>query len=111
MITLHHRLFKRLVTRMKRTIREEIDADFRHNVAEKAIIAGFDFDHMHAMLSVLPCKVEWDGNACAEYLHGNGFLGREDAEQAVVWLEEDLGFLLRDDDRPGREGDGRSIAA
>ena len=111
MITLHYRRFNRLVSKMKRTIRDEIDVDFRQNVVEKAIIAGFDFEHMHAMLSVLPCQAEWNGRACAEYLHGNGFLGREDAKQAVIWLEEDLGFLLFDDERHDVEGDGRPLAA
>lgn len=93
MITLTHRVYKRLVSKMKNTIRAEIDEDFRQHVVEKAIVAAFDFDHMHAMLCSLPCDAEWDGDACVEYLHGSGFLSKEDAEQVVIWIEEDLPYL------------------
>ncbi|UYY76793.1 hypothetical protein [Sphingomonas sp. R1] len=97
MITLTHRRFKRIVSKMKSIIREEIDADFRHNLVEKAVTAGFDFDHMHALITSVPCEAVWQGDRCAEYLASNGFLSEVDATQVVEWLDEELGFLLDDD--------------
>lgn len=100
MITLTHRRFKRIVSKMKRIIRDEIDADFRHNLVEKAVAAGFDFDHMHALITSVPCEAVWQGDRCAEYLASNGFLSEVDASQVVDWLDEELGFLLDDDVQP-----------
>lgn len=102
MITLTHRRFKRIVSKMKRIIREEIKADFRHNLVEKAVTAGFDFDHMHALITSVPCEAVWKGERCAEYLASNGFMSEVDASQVTDWLDEEVGFLLDEDVQPPR---------
>ncbi|USU06624.1 hypothetical protein NF699_08190 [Sphingomonadaceae bacterium OTU29LAMAA1] len=97
MITLTHRLFKRIVSRTKRIIREEIDGDFTQHVVERGVVAGFEFDNFHEMMCSVPCDARWNGDACAKLFHEAGYLSQEDAEQVVAWLDEDLGFLLKED--------------
>lgn len=89
-----HNAAMRMAKRLKRTLREEFGQDARLHMCQKAVAAGFHQQHVHTMISSVPCDMNWSGERAVRLLVDKGFVPNEPiARLAVAELEARIRYV------------------